>query len=289
MITTTQKAKITGLGYDEDFGGIDLSGCPSLRPLASQDWLDPRFAPMDTSGQGHGSNALKKFLAEQTAANEEPTIVIASGNKFRITYHNGAYHGEGMIDGTRHRFSANDRETLLGKIGQAAKPQNAYRALTKDEELQVIRACQSGDKLTGIGLYLAFSIGEARASKYNSPIEMMYDPTLVPIMDKCADFCWFHCRPNAIDTPEWHNYKNRILAGRPATFDLLDSIWLRFDERQEEESQSALRRRSEAPAEPEETPRQAPEKLNALDDNEVDDLMQSTRQQFAREVRAGRR
>jgi|ERR1700688_1535861 len=186
-MTTTQKAKIAGLGYDEDFGGLDLSGCPSLRPLASQDWLDPRFAPMDTSGQGHGSNALKKFLAEQTAANEGTTTVTASGHKFRVTYYNGAYHGEGMIDGVRHRFSANDREMLLGKIGQAVKPANPYRSLTKHEELQVIRACQAGDKLTAIGVYLACAIGEARASKYGSPIEMMHDAALIPIMNRCAE------------------------------------------------------------------------------------------------------
>jgi hypothetical protein len=286
-MTATQKTKITGLGYDENFGGIDLSGCPSLQPLASEEWLDPRFAPMDTSGQGHGSNALKRFLAEQIAANEGPTTVLASGNKFRVTYDSGAYHGEGIIDGVRHRFSATNREALLGKIGQAAK-QNAYRALTKDEELQVIRACQSGDRLTGIGLYLAFSIGESRASKYNSPIEMMHDAQLIPIMNKCAEFCWFHCNPHALNSPAWHAFKDRILAGRPITFDLLDAIWLRYNDRLEEENESASRRQTEAPAEPE-TPREALEKLNALDDNEVDDLMQSTRQQFVREVRAGRR
>jgi hypothetical protein len=62
-MTATQKVKITGLGYDPDFGGIDLSGCPTLQPLASGDWLDPRFAPMDTSGQGHGSNAFSAACA----------------------------------------------------------------------------------------------------------------------------------------------------------------------------------------------------------------------------------
>jgi hypothetical protein len=269
-MTATQKTKITGLGYDENFGGIDLSGCPSIRPLPTDSsWLDPRFAPMDTTNEG-------------------PTTVLASGNKFRVTYDSGAYHGEGVINGVRHRFSATNREALLGKIGQAAK-QSAYRALTKDEELQVIRWCQAGDKLSAIGTFLRFAIGEARASKYNSPIEMMHDAQLVPIMNRCAEFCWFHSNPHALNSPAWHSFKNKILAGRPITFDLLDAIWLRYNDRLEEENEAASRRQIEASAEPEETPREALEKLNALGDNEVDDLMQSTRQQFAREVRAGRR
>jgi hypothetical protein len=232
---------------------------------------------------------LKQFLADQIAESEGPTSVIAGGHQFRITYHDGAYHAEGTIDGVRHRFAAKDREALLGKIGQATKPANPYRELSENEKLQVIRACQAGDKLTAIGSYLRFAIGEARASKYHSPLEMMHDAALVPIMDECANFCWFHCNPHALDSPAWDAYKSRILAGRPVTFDLLDAIWLRYQDHLEGESDPSLLRQTEAPDEPEETPREALEKLNALDDDEIDNLMHSTQRQFAREVRAGRR
>ena len=67
----------------------------------------------------------------------------------------------------------------------------------------------------------------------------------------------------------------------------MDAIFLRYQDRLEEQTQSQLRRLSKD--EPEETPRESLEKLNALGDDAVDNLMQSTRQQFAREVRAGRR
>ena len=67
----------------------------------------------------------------------------------------------------------------------------------------------------------------------------------------------------------------------------IDAIFLRYQDRLEEQTQSQLRRLSKD--EPEETPRESLEKLYALGDDAVDNLMQSTRQQFTREVRAGRR
>ena len=285
-MTSAQKARITGLGYDENFGGLDLSGCPSLQSLPSEDWTDDRFAQPDRTGNG---NDLKEFIRQQTAEHTPPTTVHAGGCQFKVFFRDNVWHGDGNVNGTRRRYSDRDRDALLSKLGQVTKPQDAFRALTRDEELQVIRACQSGDRLTGIGLYLAFSIGQARASKYDSPLEMMHDAALVPIMDKCANFCWFHCHPHALDTPQWHSYKNRILAGRPITFDLLDAIWMRYQNHLDNESRTAPLPQTEAPDEPEETPRESLEKLNALDDNEVDDLMRSARQQYAREVRAGGR
>jgi hypothetical protein len=194
-----------------------------------------------------------------------------------------------MIDGARHRYSARGKDALFAKIGEAVKPASQFRELTESEKLQVIRCAQSGDRLTAIGAYLTFAIGEKRASQYDSPLDMLADPALLPVLNACAEYVWFHAKPHALDTPEWHAYKNKILAGRPSNFEILDAIWLRYQDRLEEQNaQSGLRPQVDDEPE-EETPREALDKLNALDDNEVDDLMQSARQQYAREVRAGRR
>lgn len=284
-MTATQKTKITGLGYDEAFGGIDLSGCPSIRPLPTDSsWIDVRFAPL----QVNEGNALKKFIAEQTAEHTPPTTVHANGNEFRVFYRDNAWHADGEVAGSRRRYSDRDRDMLLSKLAQITKPQNEFRSLTESEKLQVIRFAQSGDKLTAIGMFLKFTIGEKRASQYDSPLDMLADPTLMPVLNQCAEYVWFHSKPHALDTPEWHSFKNRTLAGRPANFEILDAIWLQYQNHLEEQNtQSQLRPPTDD--EPEETPREALDKLNALDDSEVDDLMHSTRQQFAREVRAGRR
>jgi len=89
----------------------------------------------------------------------------------------------------------------------------------------------------------------------------MSDAALLPVMDECCNFCWFHSNPHAIDTPDWHAFKKRILAGRPATFHLLDAIWLRYQDHIETQ-----------PEQPLPDPDISGE-LNDLDDGEVDQLM----------------
>jgi hypothetical protein len=104
----------------------------------------------------------------------------------------------------------------------------------------VVRLCQSGDRWTAIGTYLKHAIGAARASRYDNPMEMMSDPALIPVMNDCCNFCWFHSRPDAVDTPEWREFRDRMLAGRPLNFNLLDAIWLRYQDL--EYKQAALAR-----------------------------------------------
>jgi hypothetical protein len=276
--------KMEAVGYDPNMGGLDLSGFPHLTPLHDESFIDDRFAQMDRST--NGSAELKAFLAEQVNERTPTSIVHAGESQFKVFYRDGAWHADGVVDGTRRRYSDRNRDGLLSKLGQITKPQDTFRTLTKDQELQVIRACQSGDKATAIGIYLAFAIGEARASRYSGPIEMMHDAALIPVMNDCALFCWYHSHPHVMDTPDWSAYRDRVLGDRPITFDLLDAAWMRYQAYLEDRPAPQPQPEFEEPGD---TPREALEKLNALDDNEVDKLMQSARQQYAREVRAGRR
>jgi hypothetical protein len=59
-MTTLQK--IEAIGYDPDFGQLDLSAFPHLQALPDDtSFIDERFAQLDRSGQGQGSAALKKI------------------------------------------------------------------------------------------------------------------------------------------------------------------------------------------------------------------------------------
>jgi hypothetical protein len=91
---------------------------------------------------------------------------------------------------------------------------------------------------------------------------------------------WYHSNPHAIDTPDWHAYKNRTLSGRPATFQLFDAIWLCYQDHIESQSE-------QQPQEPVPRPQDNLGKLNDLDDGEVDQLMLATKREFARAVEAG--
>jgi hypothetical protein len=112
---------------------------------------------------------------------------------------------------------------------------------------------------------------------------MMSDSALLPVMDKCADFCWFHGNPHAIDTPEWHEYKERILAGRPTTFALLDAIWLRYQDHLEQQNRSTLLHQLEEPADPAPpSPREVRQSLEDADDESIQKLYWATAKHVAR-------
>jgi hypothetical protein len=89
---------------------------------------------------------LKEFIKQQNTEHTPPTTVHANGCEFRVFYRDNAWHADGEVAGSRRRYSDRERDTPLSNLGQATKAQNAHRALTKDQELQVIRACQRGDK-----------------------------------------------------------------------------------------------------------------------------------------------
>jgi hypothetical protein len=284
---------------------LDLSAFPWLNPLADAPVDDDKFAPVDTRGMGVGSSALKKFLAnpdrESVAELRDAELlkqydeqqgsgsaIYASNIPFQIIQREGKWHAKGTTpDGSVHRFTADTRDGLYPKITNAVR-QNTVRKLTEPQRLEVIRLCQSGDRITAIGVYLKHCIGEERASEYDSPVEMMTDPRLVPIMDECANFCWFHSNPHAIDTPEWGEYRDRILAGRPATFQLLDAIWLRYQDHLERENRSALLGQLHAPDEPEVVdPTEVESSLEDASDADIEKMMTATKREYIKHVRAG--
>jgi hypothetical protein len=282
---------------------LDLSSYPHLVPQADES-DDGQFSMRDESSSSRGAD-LKAFLAnldrEAVVEMRDPellrqfdeqhgsgTTVHANGIPFQVYQRGGKWRATGTTpDGTLHRFTAESRDGLFPKIMRATKPQNSFNELTEEQKLQVVRLAQSGDRLTAIGTYLRFAIGDARAAQYDGPIEMLSDPALTPAMDAACDFCWFHSNPHATDDPAWHEYKKRILAGRPATFALLDAIWLRYQDHMENSAEPD--QQTEEPAEAEPNPREIVAGLNDLDDSEVEQLMASTKRQYAREVLAGQR
>src|SRR5437660_10341159 len=99
----TATKKISGLGYDENFGGIDLSGCPSAQGMPKdQSFIDERFGQMDVTGSGHGSNALKKFIEEHAAEQEGASVVHVGDSEFRVFFRDGEWHADGEANRKRH-------------------------------------------------------------------------------------------------------------------------------------------------------------------------------------------
>jgi hypothetical protein len=287
-IMTTARNKFVGLGYDGNFGGLDLSGCPSIQPpLSSSDsgWLDPRFAPMDLTGQ---SNALKDFIVQQTAEHTPPTTVFTNGSEFRVFYREGAWHGEGTVDGSRRRYSASDRDALLSKSAQATKPRELhrspipYRDLNEKELLEIARYVQSGDTQAALSQYMYFATDKREIA---SPFEILDDPRYKGLCDAAVLFVWQHSRTDYSPSPEREQYIDTYAASRPLSLALLDSAWKAC---QESEKRGALLYQLQP--EPEVAdPRELQDSLEESTDDEIERMMAATKREYAREVRAGRR
>ena len=227
---------------------LDLSAYPHLSPLADAPIDDEQFAPIDSSGMGVGSSALKRFLdapdREAIEGLRDPellkkydeehgdgTTVYASNIPFQVYQRGGKWRAKGTTpDGQLHRFTADTRDGLFPKIS-AVVSENTVRELTDSERLQVVRQAQSGDPHGAIRLYLEFSIGQRRASSYQGVNELLADPRLAEVFDDCSMLTWFASRPKVEDSDEFQEFLQRYRGGRPLNHDLLDGAYQSFIEK----------------------------------------------------------
>jgi hypothetical protein len=245
---------------------LDLSQFPHLIPRESTQ--EDKFAPLDT--RGTGSNELKEFLTQQTAERDAgPSVVHVGEHKFRITYRDGVWTADGEVNGQRHRYTAPDREALLGKLMKVARP--AIRELTQAQRLEVVRMCQAGEKYKAIDLYIHYALGHL----HRSDEQLLADPALLPLLDQIAEETWFYSEPDAPDSEEWHAFKEQFAANRPLNHDILDSAFAAF-----KEAAPRVREMDEA-----EEPEEPEPDLNDLSDEEVQKVYTATVRQSARSAR----
>jgi hypothetical protein len=297
-MTASKKAVEIGpaLGYDPNFGGLDLSGCPSVQELPSSDsssWIDPRFAPMDESGKGHGSNALKKFIAEHIAEQEGVSVVHVGEHKFRVFYRDSVWNADGTIAGTRYRYTAPDKDKLMGKLMQLARAttprRGAFPELTEGERLHVARLAQSGDESAAFGQYFLSRIGSEVASMEDPLTELLSDPQYLNVCNEAAFFIWAAQNDSYIPDPEFEDTVARVAESKPLSGRLITSIWIEHLDARQKKDRSALLGQLQAPDEAEVADPSAIQRgLEDSSDAEIERLMRGTTREYAKQVRAGR-
>jgi len=225
------------LGFDEAFGQR-MAGDPPYRGGDSgSDFNDTRFAPLDTSGSGHGSRELKKFIQEQIAEKTEPTKVHVGDAQFSVYFKEGAWRAKGILDGEVHRLTGQTRDEVMGKLAKLSQEQaRPIRKLNHSEEIEVARLCQSGRKAEGIARYLELRIGYERGSQYASPEQMTADPSLQGVMSECALFTWLNSRADVRDSDEFRKFVRDYAGSRPINHDILDAAWAAFLPYQEKQT-----------------------------------------------------
>src|SRR5258708_4973083 len=261
---------------------LDLTSFPHLIPLADATDDVEEFASIDTRGMGLGSSALKRFLnapdRESIAEMHDPdllkkydeqhgsgTVVYASGIPFKVTERGGRWHAQGKVSGQLHRFTADSRDALYPKITGAVN-QNTVKELSRTQELEIIRLCQSGRQNEGIARYLEYRIGQERGASYDSPTELTSDPALLDVMNECASFTFFHSRPDVQNSPEFESFTEDYLAERPVTHQLLSFAWEAFQRQQKEQYRYELL----APEEPAADARTIQRSLEDASDGDIE-------------------
>ena len=247
------------LGFDPNFGGLDVSGCLSLQTLPSEsDWIDERFAGVDST-KGNGSAELKQFIADHTA--QETTSTVHAGNyEFRVFFRDGVWNADGTVDGKRHRYTANGRDELLGKLmaiaQSTATPKETFRELTEAEELHITRLAQSGDESTAFGQFFLSRIGP-HVGEMEDPYQIFNDPKYRSICDEAAYFIWAAQTNSYIPDPEFEERLARVAESKPLSGKLIGHVWIQYlDEKQSRDRQAlfnGLQGPEQAPEPPDHT------------------------------------
>jgi hypothetical protein len=275
------------LGYDERFGQLDLSGCPSVQRMpADTSFIDDRFGQLDTSGCGTGSRALKEFLQQQLEPAVPESTVHVCGHPFRVFMRNGKWMAHATIEGERHRYSGPTRDDVLATAMHAvneAHPQ--FRELSDDEALHVARLAQSGDEPSAFGQYFLSRVGPRVATMDDPMRELLSNAKYRALCDEAAFFIWAARNDNYTPDAEFEQMVSRVAESKPLNGRLLGSLWIRYlDERQNQNTST-----NPGVKEPD-TPSPA-EIQNAIDgasDSEIEKMLFETKKEYAREVRAGR-
>jgi len=281
------------LGFDPNFGGLDVSGCPSLQALPSEsDWIDERFAGMDGSAKGNGSAELKEFIAGHTAQETTSTVHVGK-HEFRVFFSDGVWNADGSVDGKRHRCAANSRDELLSKlmpiVKSTATRRDTFRELTEAEELHIARLAQSGDESSAFGQYFLSRIGP-HVAEMEDPYEVINSPKYRSICDEAAYFIWAARTDSYIPDPDFEARLARVAESKPLSGKLITHVWIQYLDEQQGRDRQALFNRLSSPEQETQAldPRDVQESLEDASDETIQKLYKGTVREIADSYRRRR-
>lgn len=247
---------------------VPLSGEPIYHnPAAGNDFIDARFAPLDSRGNG-----LKTFVEAElnceAAERTPPAVVHVAGAEFRVWF-DGQWRTKGVLNGELHRYSGQTREQVMDKLVALAREEaRPIRNLTRSEELEVARLCQGGNKLEGIARYLRYRLGEQRGAGYRHAEAMTADPELQNVLAECSLFTWLNSRPDVRDSSEFRKFVVEYAGDRPVNHDILDAAWTAFQAHQQKQVREEAVARFAMQEEP--TAREIQQAFEEMDDSQIE-------------------
>jgi hypothetical protein len=308
MLSERDKARIaaqeSAAFLDANFGQLDLSGSPDLRPLPND-----KFEAADSHGLSNvvvsGSNKLKELadnpdsellsrIAEETGDPElaekiteerelgEARAFMASTPSY--------YRDDGNYAALRHylddrnlRFTAANLKiafTALSRAGELVMRPGHAKRLTDSEQLHVIALCKNAQLEDAVSQYLDYALPDAD-EQWSDSTAFLTDPATVSVRNQACYFVWYHSRP-VQDTPEFREYAKSFFRSRPIhTIADLDDCYAAFEAHSREGYREEIIRGTEPPP-------VSPDSLEELSDEQVQDLTRQTLQARARQIRRRR-
>jgi hypothetical protein len=307
---------------DGTFGQLDLSAFPALQPPPPAETHDNRFARdwRDTALSASASE-LRKFIANpdteslqrvgdelghedfrdevrqrrgetvaeqfkkkrpdylQTDRNYEAIVTTLSFNCLSSYQQEGTVEEQvkDLIDGqfwtVGNLVATYD---ALDAAGLLEIPAGTARRLTSSERLKVVRLAQDGQLDAAIGEYLRGALDGEEPT-----IDLITDPAYVNVCNEAVLYVFEVGETSYMPTPERREFLLRYAAGRPLHPPLLQQAWAacQANEIKHERGQvlgQFQRHETEPPTVKE---------IDALDDDQVDELFHSSLRAYANSVR----
>jgi len=302
---------------DQNFGGLDLSGSPSLNPLPAENKHDHRFAKhwsdtpfnsgelrsflenpdvdaMTETGSGDLLRDVRDRRAEDvvrefkracpeylpTDSNFDDMLRTLSFNAFGVDHYDDA---DAMIDRLMEQgYWTVDNLTrvyeALDREGILVRPAGEPRNLNERERLRVARLAQAGRVDEAIGEYLRCALDGDEPS-----MELVNNPKYRGLCDDAVLTVFEETQLDYVPTVARKAYLLRFAGNRPLTIPLLQQAWKSCQQNESRRERSAVLNQIERPEPQSVTPQQ----IDALDDASVDALYHGAMQEFARSVRRG--
>ncbi|MGA9511692.1 MAG: hypothetical protein WBV55_23920 [Candidatus Sulfotelmatobacter sp.] len=308
---------------DGSFGQLDLTAFPALNELPTEDQHEDKFAKAygDTA-LSRNASALKAFINDPdaealervgdeigsvdylrevrdrkgetiagqfkrkcpgyipTQRNFETMVTTLAYNALSAAQQNGSVEemtddliaaGVWTVPNLEATYRALEREGLLDV------PAGTARNLSERERLRVARLAQAGRADEAIGEFLRCALDGEEAT-----LEMVNDPAYRQVCDDAVLAVFEEITLDYVATPERQRYLLRHCGNRPLTLALLQQAWRACQGNEQRHERGELLEQYQRPqtAEP-----PSVKEIDALSDDQVDELFHSSLRAYANSVR----
>lgn len=202
---------------------LDLSGFPSLQPLADTSFEDEQFAPLSGSGS-QDARDLRAFIEDQaTRAHGPDQVNLGQGVVGNVVHDGHEWVCDFKFQGKLLRTRKVSRDDC---VMEACRHIHNYRPdirkLSESELRSVALVAQSGDAAAAAEKYLMYAIPSAGELGE----KIFTDPRFADVIDTAVWTAWAYSHDDySLSDREFRRFAKDRCKNKRYTVSLLDSTW----------------------------------------------------------------